>query len=168
MEASDLQNLDKTELKPLPAELQNLKKSDSECKFCGIPYLILHEVQILQKRCAELEEKLVNYNSAIQNKKDLEQTIEDLTAKLTELEQLPALKSEFGRLHELVNSQEEEIQTLEDHNADLEKELIKEKNEREAEVVKLKTENARLKSELGELQKNYDKLGDKLKTDTVR
>jgi len=160
METADLKNLDKTELKPLPKELENLSKEDAECKFCGIPYLILHEVQILQKRCAELESKLVEYNSAISVKIELETTVDELRSKLSELEQLPALKSEFGRLHELVNSQEEEIQTLEDHNTQLKKELISEKKLREAETAELKKENSVLKTDLEGVQK-------KLKTDTL-
>jgi len=160
MDTADLKNLDKTELKPLPNSLQNLSKDDAECKFCGIPYLILHEVQILQKRCAELESKLVEYNSAISVRFELESTVDELKSKLTELEQLPALKSEFGRLHELVNSQEEEIQTLEDQNAKLKTELISEKNLRETETAGLKKENSVLKTDLEEVHK-------KLKTDTL-
>ena len=39
---------------PLPEELQNLGKKDSECEYCGIPYLIHSEVSKMKKRMAEM------------------------------------------------------------------------------------------------------------------
>lgn len=54
-------NINLDNLKPLPEELQKLSKDESVCKFCGIPYLILHEVKQLQERNKELEGMLVEY-----------------------------------------------------------------------------------------------------------
>ena len=108
-----VKNLDLTDLKPLPEELQNLKKDDSECKYCGIPYLILHEVKELQKKCAELEAQLGEYHEAVGIRKELEDKLLAAQVELKRLEELPALKSEFGRLHELVSSLEDECAAME-------------------------------------------------------
>ena len=35
---------------PLPEEIQSMEKEDTVCKFCGVSYLIHHEVKKLEDK----------------------------------------------------------------------------------------------------------------------
>lgn len=142
-----VKNVDLSNLKPLPQELQNLPQEDAECKYCGIPYLILHEVKQLQTRCSELEAQLVEYNSAVTIRSELEEKLKCAEHELKRLEELPALKSEFGRLHELVGTLEEEIAEHRRTNAQLKEDLIRERNQAELQQL-----------EFTQMKNNYEEL----------
>jgi hypothetical protein len=46
---------------PLPAEIQKMQKDDTVCKFCGVSYLIHHEMKLLEDRVKAAEEELKFY-----------------------------------------------------------------------------------------------------------
>jgi len=149
-----VKNIDLTDLKPLPEELQKLTRDDAECKYCGIPYLILHEVKELQKKCAGLEAQLGEYNEAVGIRADLEEQLAKAKEELKRLEELPALKSEFGRLHELVSSLEEECAQAEKDRDRLDIELHQQKSA--SELAKL--EHVQLQTNYTQLEQQHSKL----------
>ena len=152
-------NHDLENLKPLPEELQNLSKDESICKFCGIPYLILHEVKTLQDRNKDLEKKLVDYEEAINIRASLEEELAKAKTELKRLEELPALKSEFGRLHELVSTLEEDNKELEDENH----KLITEAASKEEKFMNMTMQNENL---LSENEKNLQEIS-KIKEENI-
>ena len=161
-----VKDTDLSKLTPLPKELQNLPKDESLCTYCGIPYLILHEVRDLQTKNADLENRLKNYNSMKEKFTSMEDELAKAKLDLKRLEELPALKSEFGRLHDLVNNQEEQIDKLNSKISDLEGEkddaLVKAK-ENVNELERLKLEHEEFESEIEGFVKDLSSLKEKYK-----
>lgn len=44
-----------TPQKELPEEIKSLPRSETVCKFCGVSYLVHHEIKALEDRISELE-----------------------------------------------------------------------------------------------------------------
>ena len=52
--------------KELPEEIKTLPRNETVCKFCGVSYLVHHEIKALEDRVSELDgykDKCVELNS---------------------------------------------------------------------------------------------------------
>ena len=73
----------------LPDEIKQLPKDEVVCKFCGVSYLIHHEIKELQKRLkyleacsSQIEECKVREKKLLQNLEEGKVTIESQNAEL--------------------------------------------------------------------------------------
>ena len=69
-----------TPLKELPEEIKALPRNETVCKFCGVSYLIHHEIKALEDKVSELE----GYRDECV---ELKSAREQLTIRLKELEE---------------------------------------------------------------------------------
>lgn len=88
-EKSDRELLSYCPERELPEEIKKLPKDEVVCKFCGVSYLIHHEIKELQKRLkhleicsSQLEECKIKEKKLLQNLEE-EQLI--ITSQNTEL-----------------------------------------------------------------------------------
>lgn len=49
----------------LPKEVQEMPKSDTVCKFCGVSYLVFSEIKDLEKRLIASEDKIAEYTNRL-------------------------------------------------------------------------------------------------------
>ena len=71
--------------KELPEEIRSLPKEETKCKFCGVSYLVHHEVKALETQLRNVQSTLDNF--------------------LTERKQLNELKDLRSQLNNLQNEQ---------------------------------------------------------------
>lgn len=74
---------------PLPEELQKMPRDDTICKYCGVSYLIHHEIKALEDRVKQLLAELSTCRGAeevaqraIREKSDAERRLADLQRDL--------------------------------------------------------------------------------------
>jgi len=72
---------------PLPKEIQNMPQSETVCQFCGVSYLIHHEIKKLEEKITLLEKQLVGYNDMKNQKNDLNQKIDKNKNEISQLKQ---------------------------------------------------------------------------------
>ena len=56
---------------PLPQEIQNMKKDDTVCQFCGVSYLIHNEMKALEERVKEAEKQMEYYKGSVEREEKL-------------------------------------------------------------------------------------------------
>lgn len=56
---------------PLPQEIREMKNDETVCQFCGVSYLIHHEIKKLEEKVEELEKELVQCRASKENEKKL-------------------------------------------------------------------------------------------------
>ena len=54
---------------PLPEEIQQMKRDETVCKFCGVSYLIHNEVKALQEKLAATEKQMQHYKGSVEREK---------------------------------------------------------------------------------------------------
>lgn len=77
---------------PLPEEIQQMKRDETICKFCGVSYLIHNEVKALQEKLAEAEKQLEFYKGSVEREKVLKEKMENMNAEF--LKQSQKLKDQ--------------------------------------------------------------------------
>ena len=66
---------------PLPEEIQQMKRDETVCKFCGVSYLIHNEVKALQEKLAETERQMEYYKGSVEREKVLNEKVEKMDAE---------------------------------------------------------------------------------------
>ena len=56
---------------PLPQEIQEMKKDDTVCQFCGVSYLIHNEMKALEERVKEAERQMEYYKGSVEREEKL-------------------------------------------------------------------------------------------------
>ena len=56
---------------PLPQEIQQMKKDETVCKFCGVSYLIHNEMKALEERVKEAERQMEYYKGSVEREEKL-------------------------------------------------------------------------------------------------
>ncbi|XP_030843182.1 myosin-10 isoform X2 [Strongylocentrotus purpuratus] len=69
---------------PLPDEIQEMTRDDTVCKFCGVSYLIHHEVKRLEKELEKVEAELQKYKGCEERERVLKIEVEKLKTSLSE------------------------------------------------------------------------------------
>ncbi|XP_077861669.1 protein LEKR1-like [Saccoglossus kowalevskii] len=58
----DSEKIERVKLEhPLPKEIQQMKRDDTVCQFCGVSYLIHREIKELENKLEKLEKELCKY-----------------------------------------------------------------------------------------------------------
>ncbi|XP_071479965.1 uncharacterized protein [Diadema antillarum] len=73
---------------PLPEEIQQMTRDDTICKFCGVSYLIHHEVKRLEKELEKVNAQLEKYKACGEREKVLKVEQERLKEALSEKERI--------------------------------------------------------------------------------
>ncbi len=68
--------------KELPQEIRSLPQEETKCKFCGVSYLVHHEVKKLENELQRVQSELIKFY----NEKE-------------QLKELPILQSKIGELN---------------------------------------------------------------------
>ena len=63
---------------PLPEEIQQMKRDETVCKFCGVSYLIHNEVKALQEKLTEAEKQMEYYKGSVEREKVLKQKLGEM------------------------------------------------------------------------------------------
>lgn len=98
-------------LKPLPDDLADTGKDENSCSFCGVSYLILHEVERLKRRIAELETEnasLMRMKSNAQSSQMNTLTSMDALTNLTEAFKARADEASAERDRAMIKTKEME------------------------------------------------------------
>lgn len=77
---------------PLPEEIQQMKRDETVCKFCGVSYLIHNEMKALQEKLAEAERQMEFYKGSVEREKQLKEKIGTMDGEL--LKQSQKLKDQ--------------------------------------------------------------------------
>ena len=64
-----------------------MPQSETVCQFCGVSYLIHHEIKKLEEKITLLEKQLVGYNDMKNQKNDLNQKIDKNQNEISQLKQ---------------------------------------------------------------------------------
>ena len=64
-----------------------MPQSETVCQFCGVSYLIHHEIKKLEEKITLLEKQLVGYNDMKNQKNDLNQKIDKNKNEISQLKQ---------------------------------------------------------------------------------
>ena len=56
---------------PLPQEIQEMKRDDTVCQFCGVSYLIHNEMKALEERVKEAERQMEYYRGSVEREEKL-------------------------------------------------------------------------------------------------
>ena len=64
-----------------------MPQSETVCQFCGVSYLIHHEIKKLEEKITFLEKQLVGYNDMKNQKNDLNQKIDKNQNEISQLKQ---------------------------------------------------------------------------------
>ena len=67
--------------KELPDEIKSLPREETKCKFCGVSYLVHHEVKKLECDLERVQSELIKYHDEKEQLKE----IPNLHSKLKEL-----------------------------------------------------------------------------------
>ena len=73
-------------LRDLPDDLKALPREETVCKFCGVSYLIHHEIKALQERVKELESYETKWKESFDIQINLKSKISKLEMKLMNLQ----------------------------------------------------------------------------------
>ena len=98
-------------LKPLPDDLADTGRDENSCSFCGVSYLILHEVERLKRRIGELETEnasLMRIKSSAQSSQMNTLNSMDALTNLTEAFKTRADEASAERDRALVRTKEME------------------------------------------------------------
>ena len=64
-----------------------MPQSETVCQFCGVSYLIHHEIKKLEEKITLLEKQLIGYNDIKNQRNDLKQEIDKNKNEITQLKQ---------------------------------------------------------------------------------
>ena len=70
---------------PLPKEIQEMKRDDTVCQFCGVSYLIHSEMKALEERVKKAEETMEYYKGSIEREEILKVAVVSLEEEITKL-----------------------------------------------------------------------------------
>lgn len=64
-----------------------MPQSETVCQFCGVSYLIHHEIKKLEEKITLLEKQLIGYNDMKNQKNDLNLKIDKSKNEISQLKQ---------------------------------------------------------------------------------
>ena len=70
---------------PLPKEIQEMKRDDTVCQFCGVSYLIHSEMKALEERVKKAEETMEYYKGSVEREEKLKVTVKSLEGEIAKL-----------------------------------------------------------------------------------
>ena len=62
---------------PLPKEIQEMKRDETVCQFCGVSYLIHNEIKKLEEEITKLKSELERYRGADEREEKLRKKLQD-------------------------------------------------------------------------------------------
>lgn len=71
---------------PLPDNIQKMEKDETVCQYCGISYLIHHEMKKLQEEVENIRKKLTYYEGSVEREKQLKVQLEEHINRCRQIE----------------------------------------------------------------------------------
>ena len=71
---------------PLPKEIQEMKRDETVCQFCGVSYLIHNEIKKLEDEIVQLKSELEKYRGCDEREAELKRKLKDENIKFQLIE----------------------------------------------------------------------------------
>nr|CAB3263413.1 putative protein tag-278 [Phallusia mammillata] len=133
---------------PLPEELKELSRDATVCQFCGVSYLIHHEIKKLEEKVAQLESELEKNCEAVEREPILRAELEKNKLALLSLDVV--LKEKDSIIQQITK----EIETLKDTNESLSHDLQKRQNSMNKAKSELRAYKTTVKDQLLKVRGN--------------
>ncbi|XP_067048931.1 uncharacterized protein [Acropora muricata] len=105
---------------PLPKEIQEMKRDDTVCQFCGVSYLIHNEMKALEMRVKEVEKQLEYYKGSVKREEQLKVKVASMEEESDKLSRaLQASEQRTSILDADLISKQDQIEELKRKNNDL-------------------------------------------------
>lgn len=105
---------------PLPKEIQQMKRDDTVCQFCGVSYLIHNEMKALEERVKEAERQMEYYKGSVKREEQLKIKVASMEEESDKLSRaLQASEQRTNILTAELTSKQEQIEELKNQNNDL-------------------------------------------------
>ena len=101
----------------LPKAVQEMPKSDTVCKFCGVSYLVFSEIKELEKRLLSSEDKIKEYTNRLSQFDQMKAALENLANKRENQQNQLAIMEEEWQCR--TNAMKNRLEMLEDDNQEL-------------------------------------------------
>ncbi|XP_039248468.2 uncharacterized protein LOC120326273 [Styela clava] len=99
---------------PLPQEIQEMKTDETVCQFCGVSYLIHHEIKKLEEKVEKLEKELVQYKASRENEKKLRVELKKVNDSFHSLQSVITEKDlTIDKMTHVIEEQTSKIEELE-------------------------------------------------------
>jgi len=134
---------------PLPKEIQEMKRDETVCQFCGVSYLIHNEIKKLEDEITKLKCELERYRGADEREEKLRKKLQDESRKLDQSQE--SLRQEEKK-NDCLLEQVKELEVFKKQaeaardslNADLQRNICQ--------ITALMDKNQKLQSSLGYCQ----------------
>ena len=159
--------MDRSSLKPLPADIQAMSSEETACQYCGISYLLLSKYEKMTILCENIEKEL----------SDLKQYVQERPGMLKKMDELMQLEKEFqikeseweSKLNQMKKQSEwdqSDLALYKKRNQEMQEVIEKEKGNSIQLKSDIESEKKALNSELNQVGLNLVKMSKHVQNDS--